>query len=55
MILYIAQGGIGIKRSLDALAAKYMKFDDLESPRLVSLLLRLLVESHALPFLHTFK
>ncbi|KAL8027638.1 hypothetical protein ABFX02_14G109100 [Erythranthe guttata] len=29
------QGGIGIKRSLDELAAKYLKFDFTESPRLV--------------------
>ncbi|XP_071930921.1 RNA pseudouridine synthase 4, mitochondrial isoform X2 [Coffea arabica] len=29
------QGGIGIKRSLDELAAKYLRFDDSESPRLV--------------------
>ncbi|KAL3538839.1 hypothetical protein ACH5RR_002205 [Cinchona calisaya] len=29
------QGGIGIKRSLDEFAAKYMRFDDSESPRLV--------------------
>ncbi|XP_071935597.1 RNA pseudouridine synthase 4, mitochondrial-like isoform X3 [Coffea arabica] len=28
------QGGIGIKRSLDELAAKYLRFDDSESPRL---------------------
>lgn len=29
------QGGIGIKRSLDELAAKYLKYDYAESPRLV--------------------
>ncbi|KAK4424229.1 RNA pseudouridine synthase 4, mitochondrial [Sesamum alatum] len=29
------QGGIGIKRSLDELAAKYLKYDYTESPRLV--------------------
>ncbi|KAL6531779.1 hypothetical protein OROMI_028142 [Orobanche minor] len=29
------QGGLGIKRSLDELAAKYLRYDSLESPRLV--------------------
>ncbi|KAK4405193.1 RNA pseudouridine synthase 4, mitochondrial [Sesamum angolense] len=37
LILYkvLFQGGIGIKRSLDELAAKYLKYDYTESPRLV--------------------
>lgn len=33
--ILIVQGGIGITRSLDVLAAKYLKYDQTESPRLV--------------------
>lgn len=33
---FIFQGGVGIRRSLDELAAKYLRYDLKEPPRLVS-------------------
>lgn len=39
------QGGVGIKRSLDELAAKYLRYDYMEPPRLVSLNNTLVIET----------
>lgn len=39
---YVGQGGIGIKQSLDELAASCLSYDYSEPPRLVSLLVKLI-------------